>query len=267
MGPVPRSDLGHGRLGRAPTARARRRRSHRQHHRRLLERPWRRLPTSEALGTEAGLRVPVIVRWPERIAAGQVRDDVVHLADLAPSMLRMAGLDVPAHLQFSALFDAAGANLIQGEYTFGGRDRMDEQRDSARTVRDARFRYVRHRHPDRSGFQYQHYADQFPTWKELRRAVNDEARQRAAGQAPDACPHCSAESPPNGSPVTSCTTYKQIPMRRPIWPRTLGMPTPCTDSRRRWTTGCLRLYTSMREAMYPPRPGRRFGRLRKPTRG
>jgi uncharacterized sulfatase len=89
-------------------------------------------------------------------------------------------------MQFSALFDAAGANLLQGEYAFGGRDRMDEQRDSSRTVRDARFQYVRHRHPDRSGFQYQHYANQFPTWKELRRAVNDEARQRAAGQAPDA---------------------------------------------------------------------------------
>lgn len=143
-------------------------------------------PRAKRWATEAGLRVPVLVRWPGRIAAGQSRGDVVHLADLAPSMLRMAGLEIPDHLQFSPLFDEAGANLVQGEYVFGGRDRMDEQRDSSRTVRDSRYRYIRHRHPDRSAFQYQHYADQFPTWKELRRAVNDEARQRAAGEVPDA---------------------------------------------------------------------------------
>ncbi|MER7243376.1 sulfatase [Kribbella sp. NPDC000426] len=142
-------------------------------------------PRAKRWATEAGLRVPVIVRWPGQIAAGQARTDVVHLADLGPSMLRMAGLDIPAHMQFSPLFDSSGANLTQGDYAFGGRDRMDEQRDSSRTVRDVRYRYIRHRHPDRSPFQYQHFAEKFPTWKELRRAVNDEARQRAAGVACD----------------------------------------------------------------------------------
>ena len=41
-------------------------------------------PRAKRWASEAGLRVPVVVRWPGRIAAGSVRTDVVHLADLAP---------------------------------------------------------------------------------------------------------------------------------------------------------------------------------------
>ncbi|GAA4045538.1 sulfatase family protein [Agromyces indicus] len=142
-------------------------------------------PRAKRWATEAGLRVPVIVRWPARIEGGRARTDVVHLADLAPTMLRMAGLEVPAHMHAKPLFDAAGRDLEQGEYAFGGRDRMDEQHDCSRTVRDRRYRYVRHRHPDRSPMQYQHFADRFPTWRQLREHVNEEARQRAAGERPD----------------------------------------------------------------------------------
>ncbi|NQX10438.1 sulfatase [Microbacteriaceae bacterium VKM Ac-2855] len=143
-------------------------------------------PRAKRWAGEAGLRVPVVVRWPGRITADSVRTDVVHLADLAPSMLRMAGIDVPAHMQASPLFDEAGGFLEQGGYAFGGRDRMDEQHDSTRTVRDERYRYIRHRHPDRSGFQLQHFSEKFATWRELRRLVNDEARSLAAGEEPHA---------------------------------------------------------------------------------
>ena len=99
-------------------------------------------------------------------------------------MLHMAGLEVPAHMQTSPLFDDAGRSLEQGRYAFGGRDRMDEQHDSSRTVRDEQYRYIRHRHPDRSGFQLQHFSEKFATWRELRRLVNDEARSLAAGEEP-----------------------------------------------------------------------------------
>lgn len=97
----------------------------------------------------------------------------------------MVGLPVPAHMQFSPPFDAEGRSVEQGRYAFGGRDRMDEQRDSSRTVRDERFRLTRHRHPDRSPLQHQYFAEKLPTWQALRTAVNDEARSRAAGLDPD----------------------------------------------------------------------------------
>jgi uncharacterized sulfatase len=142
-------------------------------------------PRAKRWATEAGLRVPVIIRWPAGIEGGRTRSDVMHLADIAPTMLTLAGIDVPDHFQTRSLFDATGSDLRQGEYAFGGRDRMDEQRDSSRTARDGRYRYIVHRHPDRSPMQLQHFAEQFATWRDLRALVNEEARQLAAGRQPD----------------------------------------------------------------------------------
>ena len=60
-------------------------------------------------------------------------------------------------------------------YIFGHRDRMDEQEDTIRTVCDGRLRYIRNYHPDRPWMQHHEYADQFATWKELRRLRFEEA--------------------------------------------------------------------------------------------
>lgn len=142
-------------------------------------------PRAKRWATEAGLRVPLLMRWPGRIPAGHSRPDVVHLADIAPTVLELAGVPVPEHMQMRPLLTADGADVVHHGLAFGGRDRMDEQRDSSRTVRDARYRYIRHRHPDRSPFQWQHFAEKFSTWQDLRVRVNAEARQRAAGHPQD----------------------------------------------------------------------------------
>lgn len=44
---------------------------------------------------EGGLRVPGIARWPGRIPAGQVSDEVVTAMDLLPTVARLAGAEVP----------------------------------------------------------------------------------------------------------------------------------------------------------------------------
>ena len=52
----------------------------------------------KVLLTEGGLRVPMILRWPDRLAAGEQRSDMVSLLDLAPTLIAAAGgaiTDVP----------------------------------------------------------------------------------------------------------------------------------------------------------------------------
>jgi arylsulfatase A-like enzyme len=44
---------------------------------------------------EGGIRVPFMIRWPGRIPAGRVSDEIVHGVDLFPTIARLAGASVP----------------------------------------------------------------------------------------------------------------------------------------------------------------------------
>ena len=46
---------------------------------------------------EGGIRVPLIVRWPGKVAAGKVREDPVILTDFYPTLLEVAGLKTMKH--------------------------------------------------------------------------------------------------------------------------------------------------------------------------
>jgi len=55
-------------------------------------------PRGKTTCYELGVRVPLIVRWPGRAKAGQTRSELVSLLDLMPTLLRAAGLNMPAGL-------------------------------------------------------------------------------------------------------------------------------------------------------------------------
>lgn len=133
---------------------------------------------------EAGLRVPLIARWPGRLAPGAV-EEPVGLVSLAPTMLAICGLDVPQWMQADSLLDRTGARREVPPFVIGARDRMDEQEDTVRTVREGRFRYVRNLHRDRPPMQHCHYPDALATWAELRELAFMEATQRGSGDQPN----------------------------------------------------------------------------------
>ena len=54
--------------------------------------PWR---STLFTGYEGALRVPFAVRWPGKIVAGSVSDEIVHEMDLFPTVARIAGGKVP----------------------------------------------------------------------------------------------------------------------------------------------------------------------------
>ncbi len=54
--------------------------------------PWR---GTLFTGFEGSLRVPFAARWPGKIPAGSVSDEIVHAMDLFPTFARVAGGDVP----------------------------------------------------------------------------------------------------------------------------------------------------------------------------
>lgn len=58
---------------------------------------------------EDTLRVPIIVSWPKRLAQGQVRDDLVELLDLYPTVQELVGLERPNGAEVPPL---AGRSLV-----------------------------------------------------------------------------------------------------------------------------------------------------------
>lgn len=127
----------------------------------------RGLPRAKRWLYDAGLHLPLVVRWPGRLAPGSVREELVSFIDLSKTALALAGLTPPSHLQGRVFL----GERAEGEprFVFAARDRMDEAYDRSRAVRDRRFKYIRNFHPDRPWAQHVAYMEEMPTMRELRR--------------------------------------------------------------------------------------------------
>lgn len=163
------------------------------------------MPRAKRWANDSGLHEPLIIRWPGKIPAGTVAPGLVHLMDLAPSMLAACRLPVPGHMHGRPFLTPDGdiRNDVN-EYLFAGRDRMGELEDMSRTVRDRRFRYIRHFHPDRSPMQHCDYPDRLGTWAEMRRLAQAEAVQLAQGRPR------SALTPLQRSLVAACKPAEEL---------------------------------------------------------
>ncbi|MBY0504686.1 MAG: sulfatase-like hydrolase/transferase [Bryobacteraceae bacterium] len=130
------------------------------------------LPRSKRWLYESGTRVPLIVRVPARFRAGgqaapnSVNPSLVSLIDLGPTVLNLCGLPVPANMQGQPFL---GAGVKPREYIYGIRDRMDERYDMVRSVRDARYRYLRNYESTRPYYQHMATPESGATMREIRR--------------------------------------------------------------------------------------------------
>lgn len=112
---------------------------------------------------ESGLHIPLIIRWPasvpapQEFAAGSVSEELVMSIDLSATTLDWAGVPHPSAMQGNIFWGEHAAP--DREYVFGGRDRGDETVDRIRTVRDARYRYLRNYYPERPFAQLNRYKE------------------------------------------------------------------------------------------------------------
>jgi uncharacterized sulfatase len=125
------------------------------------------MPRAKRWLYDSGMHVPMIVRWPGAIEPGSVRDELVSFVDFAPTVLSLAGVTPPDHMQGQIILgdDKPPAR----EYVYGMRDRMDERYDHIRAVRDKQYKYIRNYEPYRPYDQYLKYPENFPVMQEMRR--------------------------------------------------------------------------------------------------
>jgi N-sulfoglucosamine sulfohydrolase len=127
----------------------------------------RGLPRYKRWPWDTGTRVPLMIRQPGVIRPGSVDSRLVSLLDLGPTVLSLAGLTPPAHLQGEAFLGAK--QKAPRQYVFTARDRMDETYDMMRSVRDHRWRYVKNYNPEVTYAQRIDYMDMMPSLQEMRR--------------------------------------------------------------------------------------------------
>ncbi len=125
------------------------------------------LPREKREPGNSGLKVPLIIRFPNKESAGTRNNDLVSLMDLGPSMLSMAGISKPSHMHGKVILGKEKEESRM--YSFGAANRMDESYDLSRSVTDGRFRYIRNYYPEFPGFKYLQYRFNMNIMKELYR--------------------------------------------------------------------------------------------------
>ncbi len=131
------------------------------------------LPRAKRWLYDSGTHIPLVVRIPEKLRVGDqgkpgsVSDRLVSSIDFGPTVLRLAGINIPKHVQGQPFLGAALPK--PRDYVYGARDRMDERYDIIRMARDKHFLYIRNYEPLKTYYQYMNTPEKGVTMNELRK--------------------------------------------------------------------------------------------------
>jgi arylsulfatase A-like enzyme len=115
---------------------------------------------------DGGIHVPLLVRWPGRVKAGELREEFVSTIDVTAAALAAAGLAVPAHFHGRNFLDP---NTPRRERIYAARDRCDIATERMRCVRDRQFKYIKNYLPAIPYQQSNPYKEkEYPTWNLLK---------------------------------------------------------------------------------------------------
>ncbi|WP_430452391.1 sulfatase-like hydrolase/transferase [Rhodopirellula europaea] len=135
------------------------------------------LPRAKRWLYDSGTHIPLVIRIPAKFrsngkAAGVVDDRLVSSIDFGPTVLNLAGLDVPEPMQGKPFLTSPLSKLeaVDRDYVYGARDRMDERYDIIRMVRDQRYKYIRNYEPLKPYFQYMNTPEKGQTMRSIREA-------------------------------------------------------------------------------------------------
>lgn len=99
-------------------------------------------PSMKCSLTDHGTGVMLIVRGPRDLQGGKVIDGMVSQVDIAPTLMQLAGLPIPEHMQGQSFLPLVqgksnGRNLVFAETNFHAAE------ETARSVRSKRWKYIR----------------------------------------------------------------------------------------------------------------------------
>jgi N-sulfoglucosamine sulfohydrolase len=125
------------------------------------------LPRAKRWLYDSGLKIPLIIKYPGKIKPGTIDDRMISSIDFGPTVLSLAGIPVPAHMQGRPfLGDQVAAPR---DAVFAARDRVDESYDMVRAVRTKDFLYIRNYYPNEPFPIWVPYLSNMPIYQEMLR--------------------------------------------------------------------------------------------------
>jgi len=100
---------------------------------------------------DSGIKTPFIVRWPKKVKAGSVCDNLVSVVDIAPTVLALAGLKLSPTFQgrsFARLLTHPKSTIRDYVYT---EHNWHDYQAHERGVRSKQYLYIRNAFPSQPG--------------------------------------------------------------------------------------------------------------------
>ena len=119
----------------------------------------------------SGLKVPLIVRFPDGYRSGEEDDRIVSLMDLGPTTMSILGIKPPSFLDGKAFLGKFETK--PRSYAFGSADRFDESTDMQRSVIDGRYVYIKNFMPETPLIYRNKYREQVSMNKKIIQMSND----------------------------------------------------------------------------------------------
>jgi len=133
-------------------------------------------PRSKRYLTDTGVHVPLLVRVPQKwrhlspYSAGETTDELVAFVDFAPTLLSLAGIEMPPQMHGRAFLGNYRAEPEDDATVFLFADRFDEVPGMSRGITDGRYKYIRHFTPHLPRAPLSMYSLQMPSWKAWQQA-------------------------------------------------------------------------------------------------
>ncbi len=157
------------------------------------------LPGSKGYIYETGIQIPLVVRIPEKFKhlvdfeAGTTVDGFVSFIDFGPTLLQLAGIQVPKKMDGKPFLGESikKEEVNNRDVTYSYADRFDEKYDLVRAVRVGNFKYIRNYQPfNYDGLQnnYRYKMLAYKEWRDLyfKRKLNKAQSQFFEARKPEA---------------------------------------------------------------------------------
>ena len=123
------------------------------------------MPRGKQFLYDGGIQVPIMVRWPGKVKANQVNDNLVTTIDISKTILDAAGITAPHPLHGKNILDKS---TNKRKYIFAARDKMDETHDAMRVIRSKEYKLIHNLMPERAYCQFNRYKEaSYPVLAEL----------------------------------------------------------------------------------------------------